>query len=87
MSEYTHYHSKYFAYRIMLHRQNDEAFAQSLSTARVEMKSHQVEAARFALHSPIPKGVILADEVGLGKTIEACLVIAQNGPSAAAMSC
>lgn len=78
MSEYTHYHSKYFAHRIKLHGRNDEAFAKSLSTARVEMKPHQVEAARFALHSPVSKGAILADEVGLGKTIEACLVIAQK---------
>lgn len=78
MTEYTHYHSKYFAHRIMLEGRNDEAFAKSLSTARVDMKPHQVEAARFALHSPVSKGVILADEVGLGKTIEACLVIAQK---------
>jgi len=78
MTEYTHYHGKYFAHRIMLHGRNDEAFAKSLSTARVDMKPHQVEAARFALHSPLSKGVILADEVGLGKTIEACLVIAQK---------
>lgn len=78
MTEYTHYHSKYFANRIMLEGRDDEAFAKSLSTARVDMKPHQVEAARFALHSPLSKGVILADEVGLGKTIEACLVIAQK---------
>ncbi|PWI52073.1 helicase SNF2 [Rhizobium phaseoli] len=78
MTEYTHYHSKFFAHRIMLEGRSDEAFAKSLSTARVDMKPHQVEAARFALHSPLSKGVILADEVGLGKTIEACLVIAQK---------
>lgn len=78
MSDYTHYHSKFFANRIMLEGRSDEAFAKSLSTARVDMKPHQVEAARFALHSPLSKGVILADEVGLGKTIEACLVIAQK---------
>lgn len=78
MTGYTHYHSKYFASRIMLEGRDDEAFAKSLSTARVDMKPHQVEAARFALHSPLSKGVILADEVGLGKTIEACLVIAQK---------
>lgn len=78
MSEYTRYHSKFFAHRIMLQGRNDETFAKSLSTARVDMKPHQVEAARFALHSPLSKGVILADEVGLGKTIEACLVIAQK---------
>jgi SNF2 family DNA or RNA helicase len=77
-SDYTHYHSKFFAHRIMLEGRSDEAFAKSLSTARVDMKPHQVEAARFALHSPLSKGVILADEVGLGKTIEACLVIAQK---------
>ncbi|WP_027992447.1 SNF2-related protein [Sinorhizobium meliloti] len=78
MTEYTHYHSKFFAHRIMLEGRSEEAFAKSLSTARVDMKPHQVEAARFALHSPLSKGVILADEVGLGKTIEACLVIAQK---------
>ena len=78
MTSYTQYHSKFFAHRIMLEGQGDEAFAKSLSTARVDMKPHQVEAARFALHSPLSKGVILADEVGLGKTIEACLVIAQK---------
>ncbi|MET3614758.1 superfamily II DNA or RNA helicase [Rhizobium aquaticum] len=78
MAGYTQYHSKFFANRIMLEGRGDEAFAKSLSTARVDMKPHQVEAARFALHSPLSKGVILADEVGLGKTIEACLVIAQK---------
>ena len=51
---------------------------QSLSTARVDMNPHQVDAALFALASPLSKGVLLADEVGLGKTIEASLVIAQR---------
>ncbi len=41
------------------------------------MNPHQVDAALFALHSPLSAGVLLADEVGLGKTIEAGLVIAQ----------
>ena len=39
---------------------------------------HQVDAALFALKSPYAKGVLLADEVGLGKTIEAGLVISQK---------
>lgn len=39
---------------------------------------HQVEAACFALKSPLEKGVLLADEVGLGKTIEASLMMAQK---------
>lgn len=42
------------------------------------MNPHQVDAALFALKSPFSKGVLLADEVGLGKTIEAGLVISQR---------
>ena len=41
------------------------------------MNPHQVEAALFAFKSPMSGGVILADEVGLGKTIEAGLVLTQ----------
>src|SRR5437879_3598712 len=39
---------------------------------------HQVDVALFALSSPLSKGALLADEVGLGKTIEAGLAIAQR---------
>lgn len=78
MSAYTPYHSLYLAHRITLEGVSDDAFAKSLSTARVEMNPHQVDAALFALQPPIPRGAILADEVGLGKTIEASLVIAQR---------
>jgi len=49
-----------------------------MAAARIEMNPHQIEAACFALKSPLAKGVLLADEVGLGKTIEAGLVIAQK---------
>ena len=49
----------------------------SLFDAAVELNPHQIEAALFALHSPISKGAILADEVGLGKTIEAGIVLCQ----------
>ncbi len=68
----------FFAHRITLEGTGEDAFAQSLSTARVDMNPHQVDAALFALASPLSKGVLLADEVGLGKTIEASLVIAQR---------
>lgn len=68
----------FFAHRITLEGTGEDAFAQSLSTARVDMNPHQVDAALFALASPLSKGVLLADEVGLGKTIEAALVIAQR---------
>ncbi len=43
----------------------------------MEPKPHQIDAALFALQTPFLKGVILADEVGLGKTIEAGIVITQ----------
>jgi ERCC4-related helicase len=78
MGNYTPFHSQYLAHRITLEGVGDEAFTKSLSTARVDMNPHQVDAAVFALKSPLSKGVILGDEVGLGKTIEACLVIAQK---------
>jgi len=36
-----------------------------------------VDAALFAMQSPLRSGSLLADEVGLGKTVEAGLVLAQ----------
>jgi SNF2 family DNA or RNA helicase len=70
--------SSFFAHRITLEGLGEDALAQSLSTARVDMNPHQVDAALFALASPLSKGVVLADEVGLGKTTEASLAIAQR---------
>jgi superfamily II DNA or RNA helicase len=78
MSVITPQQSSFFAYRITLEGIGEDALTQSLSTARVDMNPHQVDAALFALGSPLSKGVVLADEVGLGKTIEASLVIAQH---------
>ena len=49
----------------------------ALFDAAVDLNPHQIEAALFALQSPLSKGVILADEVGLGKTIEAGIVLCQ----------
>ncbi len=49
----------------------------SLFDAAVDLNPHQVDAALFAFQSPLSKGVLLADEVGLGKTIEAGLVLCQ----------
>lgn len=50
----------------------------SLFDASVDLNPHQIEAAMFALQSPLSEGVILADEVGLGKTIEAGIVLCQR---------
>jgi len=46
--------------------------------AQVDLNPHQVEAALFAFKSPLSKGAIMADEVGLGKTIEAGIVLTQK---------
>lgn len=55
-----------------------EKLVSTLADAQVETKPHQIDAALFAFKSPLSKGAILADEVGLGKTIEAGIVIAQK---------
>ncbi len=55
-----------------------ERIAASLADAQVDLNPHQIEAALFAFRSPFAKGALLADEVGLGKTIEASLVLAQR---------
>lgn len=52
--------------------------ASALLDAQVDLNPHQIDAALFATSNPLSKGVILADEVGLGKTIEAGLLIAQR---------
>jgi len=75
---YTKLHGHYQAHKITLAGLDEDAFARSLTSARVQMNPHQVEAALFALKSPLSKGVLLADEVGLGKTIEAGLVLSQR---------
>lgn len=54
-----------------------DRIAGSLGNASVDLNPHQIEAALFALQSPLARGKLLADEVGLGKTIEAGIVIAQ----------
>ena len=76
----TDYHAQYFAHDLTKRCSSDklEKLASTFAGARVELNPHQVEAALFAFHSPLSKGALLADEVGLGKTIEAGLVIAQR---------
>lgn len=75
---YTPYQSKFFAFRLTQESLDGGGVTQSLSAARVDLNPHQVDAAMFAMRSPVSKGALLADEVGLGKTIEAALVIAQR---------
>jgi ERCC4-related helicase len=75
----TAYQSKYYAHEILRSYSNDHVgkIAGLLFDAKVEPKPHQIDAALFALQTPYLPGVILADEVGLGKTIEAGIVITQ----------
>lgn len=74
----TSYHAKYFAHELVRRGGTGiDRLSQSLFDACVDLNPHQIEAAVFAIRSPISKGVLLADEVGLGKTIEAGLVLCQ----------
>jgi hypothetical protein len=55
-----------------------ERYAAAQRQARIDPNPHQVDAVIFALRRLREGGCILADEVGLGKTIEAGLVVAQS---------
>lgn len=70
----------YFAHELTRRHSSDsvEKLASVLADAQVDLNPHQVEAALFAFRNPFSKGAILADEVGLGKTIEAGLLLAQK---------
>jgi hypothetical protein len=75
----TPYHARFFAHQLT--RRGGEGvdrLSRSLFDACVDLNPHQIETALFALRSPVSKGVLLADEVGLGKTIEAGLLICQH---------
>src|SRR6516225_12125719 len=61
-----------------------ERYAAAQRQARIDPNPHQIDAVIFALRRLREGGCILADEVGLGKTIEAGLVIAQSRAEGAA---
>jgi ERCC4-related helicase len=76
----TAFHAKYFAHELTKRCSSDslEKLAASLADAQVDLNPHQIDAALFAFRSPLSKGAILADEVGLGKTIEAGILLSQK---------
>jgi hypothetical protein len=76
----TKFQTQYFAHALTLRGSGGsiDTLSRSISNSRVDLNPHQIDAALFALRSPLSKGAILADEVGLGKTIEAGIVIAQR---------
>jgi adenine-specific DNA-methyltransferase len=76
----TPYHAKYYAYELTRRCPpgSDDRLAAALVDVQVDLNPHQIDAALFSFRSPLSRGVLLADEVGLGKTIEAGLVLAQR---------
>ena len=75
----TRYHAKYYAFILSRNALGGDidSLSQSLLSSTVDINPHQIDAALFAFKSPFNKGVVLADEVGLGKTIEAGLILCQ----------
>lgn len=77
---YSPHQLAYFAQKLTLKGASNsmDRMAGALLDAQVDLNPHQIDAALFATSNPLSKGAILADEVGLGKTIEAGLLIAQK---------
>ena len=76
----TDFHAKYIAHELTRRCASDsvEKITAVLSDAQVNLNLHQIEAALVAFRNPLSRGAILADEGGLGKTIEAGYLIAQK---------
>jgi hypothetical protein len=72
----TPFHHKIAAHELTLKRPAHELrkLSQSLASSTVDLNPHQIEAALFAFNSPLSRGAVLCDEVGLGRTIEAGLI-------------
>jgi SNF2 family DNA or RNA helicase len=70
---------RYLAEQLVRMRRADEQqrYASAQRQGRIDPNPHQIDAVIFALKRFPEGGCILADEVGLGKTIEAGLVVAQ----------
>ena len=77
--DYSPHQLAFFAHQLTRRAATDsmDRIACTLLDAQVDLNPHQIDAALFAFSNPLSKGVILADEVGLGKTIEAGLLLAQ----------
>jgi ERCC4-related helicase len=76
----TQYHACYYAHELTRRCPSDslQKLVATLADAQVDLNPHQIDAALFAFRSPLSKGAILADEVGLGKTIEAAILLSQK---------
>ncbi|MEX1048163.1 MAG: SNF2-related protein [Akkermansiaceae bacterium] len=76
----TDHQAKYLAYELTRRWSSDNVgkLAAAVAGAQVDLNPHQVDAALFAFNSPFSNGALLADEVGLGKTIEAGILLSQR---------
>ena len=71
-SDYTSFHTAYYAHELTKRNASDNTSNLGALLARVQAhrSPHLLDASLFAFLSPLSRGIILADEVGLGKTIE-----------------
>ncbi|WVM88027.1 SNF2-related protein [Halopseudomonas pachastrellae] len=78
-SQITDYHAKYFAFELTRQRRGGDVgrLSNSLFDASVDLNRTKSTRHYSRCRTHWLKGVVLADEVGLGKTIEASLVMAQ----------
>lgn len=78
--QFTDHQAKYLAHELTRRWSSDSMgkLAAAVAGAQVDLNPHQVDAALFAFKSPFSNGAILADEVGLGKTIEAGILLSQR---------
>ena len=76
----TGFHAKYLAHELTKRNASGgfTRIADALSDAQVDLNPHQIEAALFVFKNPLSHGAVIADEVGLGKTISAGIVITQQ---------
>jgi len=76
----TNHQAKYLAYELTRRWSSDSVgkLAAAVAGAQVDLNPHQIDAALFAFKSPFSNGALLADEVGLGKTIEAGILLSQR---------
>ena len=75
----TPHQARYYALDLVrrAHARDVSSVGAALFDAQVDLNPHQIEAALFGIRATAESGRLLADEVGLGKTIEAALVLSQ----------
>jgi ERCC4-related helicase len=73
------FQAKYFKEKLLLKCINTDIhrIGNSMMSSKIALNPHQINAALEFFKNPLQKGIIFADEVGLGKTIEAGIVICQ----------